>query len=59
MATFIPIDKEGKRKLNLDACLLIEPALLLHETKPIYKVTTVTGETVIVRTDLDLTDKIK
>lgn len=59
MSNYIDIDSEGKRKLNLDACLLIEPTLLINETKPIYKVITVTGETVIVRTDLDLTNKIK
>jgi hypothetical protein len=59
MSNYIDIDVEGKRKLNLDACLMIEPMLLIPETKPIYKVTTVTGETVVVRTDIDLTDKIK
>ena len=58
MATFIPIDKEGKKFLNLDTCVTIERANFLNETKPVYYIKTVNGETVVIRTDEDLTNRI-
>lgn len=59
MANYIPVDNEGKKFLNLDVCLTIEKINLLHNTTPVYQIVTTTGESVIVRTELDISNKIK
>ena len=59
MSNFIQVDKEEKKFLNLDACVTIEKINFMNETKPVYHIVTIADETVVVRSHIDLKDKIK
>ena len=48
-------DEQIAKKL----CVTIEKVNFLKETKPVYCIETLTGKTVVVRTDVDLANKIK
>lgn len=60
MGKFVQTDREGRVFLNLDNCLMIEQIdHLFYPENNSYKITTNAGKEVIVRTHVNLKDKIK
>ena len=57
MSNFIVVDKDKEKYLNLDVCLLVEKVNLLNETEQAWRVVTITGEQVIIRSDSDNIEK--